>query len=400
MARRYPEPHAVGLRSTWRRRSASTSAPRRRSSTPTSSRWPSATLASLADQIAARGIAAPLLLMLSNGGLTNIDEAKRTPVQLLESGPAAGALVAAHLGAARRRRARAGLRHGRHHGQAQRSSTTASRRSPTASRRRARSASSRAAACRCASRRLELIEIGAGGGSIAHLDDIGLLKVGPISAGSEPGPAAYGRGGTQPTVTDADLRARAISIPPISSAARWRIDMDAARGGHAPAGRARRASASPGSPGASTTSSTRTWPMPRACTSPSTARTRGATRCCATGGAGPVHAYYVAKKLGLRRLIAPPGAGVASALGLLIAPARVDRVATVAREMDQVVWPELEATFARLEADGQGRAGGHAAGSAPRRHRAARRHPLRRARPPSWSCRCPPAPTRPPRAAP
>jgi N-methylhydantoinase A len=70
-----------------------------------------------------------------------------------------------------------------------------------------------------------------------------------------------------------------------------------------------------------------------------------------TGGAGPVHAYYVAKKLGLSRLIAPRGAGVASALGLLIAPARVDRVATVAREMEQVVWPDLEATFARLEAD-------------------------------------------------
>ena len=70
-----------------------------------------------------------------------------------------------------------------------------------------------------------------------------------------------------------------------------------------------------------------------------------------TGGAGPVHAYYVAKKLGLRRLIAPRGAGVASALGLLIAPARVDRVATVAREMEQVAWPDLEATFARLEAD-------------------------------------------------
>ena len=69
-----------------------------------------------------------------------------------------------------------------------------------------------------------------------------------------------------------------------------------------------------------------------------------------TGGAGPVHAYYVAKKLGLRRLIAPRGAGVASALGLLIAPARVDRVATVAREMEQIVWPDLEATFARLEA--------------------------------------------------
>jgi N-methylhydantoinase A len=72
-----------------------------------------------------------------------------------------------------------------------------------------------------------------------------------------------------------------------------------------------------------------------------------------TGGAGPVHAYYVAKKLGLRRLIAPMGAGVASALGLLIAPARVDRVATVALDLGAIVWPDLEATFARLEADAQ-----------------------------------------------
>ena len=69
----------------------------------------------------------------------------------------------------------------------------------------------------------------------------------------------------------------------------------------------------------------------------------------ATGGAGPVHAYYVAKKLGLKRLIAPRAAGVASALGLLIAPARVDRVATVARELDRIQWPDLEATFRDME---------------------------------------------------
>jgi N-methylhydantoinase A len=68
----------------------------------------------------------------------------------------------------------------------------------------------------------------------------------------------------------------------------------------------------------------------------------------ATGGAGPVHAYYVAKKLGLKRLIAPRAAGVASALGLLIAPARVDRVATVARELDRIQWPDW-ATFRDME---------------------------------------------------
>ncbi len=70
-----------------------------------------------------------------------------------------------------------------------------------------------------------------------------------------------------------------------------------------------------------------------------------------TGGAGPVHAYHVAKKLGLKRLIAPRAAGVASALGLIVAPARVDRVATVTRHFADIVWPDLEATFARLEAE-------------------------------------------------
>ena len=161
-------------------------------------------LSALADQIAARGIAAPLLLMLSNGGLTNIEEAKRTPVQLLEFGPAAGALVAAHLGA----------RDGGAHVLAFDMGGTTAKLSvvddgkPTVAysfeaAREKRFIEGSGLPVRIST--LELIEIGAGGGSIAHLDDIGLLKVGPISAGSEPGPAAYGRGGTQPTVTDADF---------------------------------------------------------------------------------------------------------------------------------------------------------------------------------------------------
>jgi len=71
----------------------------------------------------------------------------------------------------------------------------------------------------------------------------------------------------------------------------------------------------------------------------------------ATGGAGPVHAYYVAKKLGLKRLICPASAGVASALGLLIAPARVDRTGTVAQRFSEIDWQDLEAQYKVLEAD-------------------------------------------------
>ena len=163
-------------------------------------------LAALAAQIASRGISAPLLLMLSNGGLTHVEEAKRTPVQLLESGPAAGALVAAHLGAADG---------GAHVLAFDMGGTTAKLSviddgNPTVAysfevARERRFIEGSGLPVRIST--LELIEIGAGGGCIAHLDDIGLLKVGPISAGSEPGPAAYMRGGTVPTVTDADFRA-------------------------------------------------------------------------------------------------------------------------------------------------------------------------------------------------
>ena len=103
-------------------------------------------------RVAGLGIPAPLLLMLSSGGLTHVAEAERAPVQMLESGPAAGALAAAFFGARGQRRRPARLRHGRHHRQALRWSTAASRSPRTASRRRARSASSKAAACRSASR--------------------------------------------------------------------------------------------------------------------------------------------------------------------------------------------------------------------------------------------------------
>ncbi|MDK1383911.1 hydantoinase/oxoprolinase family protein [Sinorhizobium sp. 8-89] len=70
-----------------------------------------------------------------------------------------------------------------------------------------------------------------------------------------------------------------------------------------------------------------------------------------TGGGGPLHGYQVARKLGLKRLVCPPAAGVASALGLLIAPARVDRVATIARAVSDLDWTELEATYANLESE-------------------------------------------------
>ena len=305
-------------------------------------------LTTLAAELAARDISAPLLLMLSNGGLTGLQEAVRSPVQLLESGPAAGALVAAHLGTS----------DGGEHLLAFDMGGTTAKLSivddgkPTIAYsfevgRERRFIEGSGLPVRIST--LELIEIGAGGGSIAHLDDIGLMKVGPQSAGSEPGPAAYGRGGTRPTVTDADLVLGYLNADYFVGG-RMAIDVAAAEAALRPLAQA-----------AGLTVPNLAWGIHDLVNEnmANAARVHLAEHgkdprryvLLATGGAGPVHAYYVAKKLGLRRLIVPPAAGVASALGLLIAPARVDRVATIVRQIDEIVWADLEATFRRLEAD-------------------------------------------------
>ncbi|MFM9848270.1 MAG: hydantoinase/oxoprolinase family protein [Hyphomicrobiaceae bacterium] len=307
-------------------------------------------LSTLADRIAARGITAPLQMMLSNGGLTNIEEAKRTPVQLLESGPAAGALVAAHFGA---------IDGGAHVLAFDMGGTTAKLSviddgKPKVARtfeagREKRFIAGSGLPVHIAT--VELIEIGAGGGSIAHVDAIGLMKVGPISAGSEPGPASYGRGGSSPTVTDADFVLGYLD-PRFFAGGTMQINVKAAERAFEPlsevTGLARTALA---------------WGIHDIVNEnmANAARVHIAEHgkdpriyaLLSTGGAGPVHAYYVAKKLGLTTLIAPRAAGVASALGLLIAPARVDRVATVARELAHIDWVDIEATFTRLEAEAQ-----------------------------------------------
>lgn len=305
-------------------------------------------LGALAGEIKARGITAPLLLMLSNGGLTNLDEAKRSPVQLLESGPAAGALVAAHLGRAEG---------GAHVLAFDMGGTTAKlsvidHGKPSVAysfeaAREKRFIEGSGLPVRIST--LELIEIGAGGGSIAHLDEIGLLKVGPISAGSEPGPASYGLGGTELTVTDADFLLGFLN-PDYFAGGRMRIDMPAADGAVARLAESADLTTIAAAWGVHDLVNENMANAARVHIAEHGKDPRSYTLLC-TGGAGPVHAYHVAKKLGLKRLIAPRAAGVASALGLIVAPARVDRVATVARDFAEIIWQDLETTYTRLETE-------------------------------------------------
>jgi N-methylhydantoinase A len=303
-------------------------------------------LDAMARRLAGLGIPAPLLLMLSSGGLTHVAEAERTPVQMLESGPAAGALAAAFFG---REDGRGHLLAFDMGGTTAKLSLVDSGEPLTAyafeAARQKRFMEGSGLPIRIST--IELIEIGAGGGSIAGVDEIGLLKVGPRSAGSHPGPASYGLGGHEPTVTDADFVLGYLN-PEHFAGGEVRVDLPAARA--ALERLAKRV-------GLSLTEVA--WGIHDVVDEnmASAARVHIAERgrdprdyaLLCTGGAGPVHAWGVAKKLGLAQVICPPAAGVASALGLLVAPARVDRVATIGIRLDRDSPAALEAAFRRLE---------------------------------------------------
>jgi N-methylhydantoinase A len=299
-------------------------------------------------EIAGLGIPAPLFMMLSNGGLTHVDEAKRAPIQLLESGPAAGALAGSYFGT------RAGTPDVLAFDMG---GTTAKLAmvlkgqpliaySFEASREK-RFAEGSGLPINIST--IELIEIGAGGGSIAAIDALALLKVGPHSAGAAPGPACYGRGGTQPTVTDANL---VLGYLDAATFAGGTIAIDHASAVAAIEPLAKRAGLS---------IPELAWGIHSVVNENMAAAARvhiaerghhaGEFALLVTGGGGPLHGCEVARRLGIGKLVCPPSAGVASALGLLMAPARIDRVATVAKRLSGMDWPALEAAYVALEQD-------------------------------------------------
>jgi N-methylhydantoinase A len=303
-------------------------------------------LALMAKRLEGLGIPAPLLLMMSSGGLTHVGEAQRTPVQMLESGPAAGALAGAFFGRSDGNGKLLAFDMG---GTTAKLSLVDEGEPLTAysfeAARQKRFMEGSGLPIRIST--IELIEIGAGGGSIASVDEIGLLKVGPRSAGSQPGPASYGLGGTEPTVTDADFLLGYLN-PGYFAGGEVKVDMPAAR---------RAIERLAGTLGLDPVKVA--WGIHDIVNEnmASAARVHIAERgrdprdyaLLCTGGAGPVHAREVARKLGISSVICPPSAGVASALGLLVAPARVDRVATVGLRLDTGSPASLEAAFKRLE---------------------------------------------------
>ena len=173
------------------------------------------------------GLTCPILMMTAGGGMTTMETAARLPIRLVESGPAGGAILAARIAAETGEREVLSFDMG---GTTAKLCLIDQYRPQTARKfeiaRAARFIKGSGMPVRIPV--IEMIEIGAGGGSIAHVDRLGRLQVGPESAGSEPGPAAFAKGGTEPTVTDADVMQGLIE-PGRFAEGRLKIDMEAAK---------------------------------------------------------------------------------------------------------------------------------------------------------------------------
>ena len=304
-------------------------------------------LARLQDGLLKMRLPDKLYIMLSNGGITTVRAARAFPIQLIESGPAAGAMAAGYYGLLTNTPNLISFDMG---------GTTAKmclidRGWPSrvheleAGRvRRFRKGSGLPLKVPV----VDMIEIGAGGGSIAHVDAMGLLKVGPQSAGSEPGPACYGRGGALPTVTDADLVLGYLSTDYFLGG---EMTLDAARVTQAIEQHVARPLGLSAAEAAAGIHDVVNENMAAATRMHAAEKGQDPRRftLIAFGGAGPVHAYGLARLLKLRRIIYPFGAGVTSALGMLVAAPSTDLVRSYVSRLDDIDWGHLEGLFAEME---------------------------------------------------
>ena len=187
---------------------------------------------------------------------------------------------------------------------------------------------------------IDMIEIGAGGGSIARLDPLGLIQVGPDSANSDPGPVCYGKGGTEPTVTDADLVLGYLDSESFLGGA-MSLDRAAARSA------IQTSLADPLGISAEEAAwgihETVTGNMAQAAAVHAIEKGLNISRFSLVpiGGAGPVHACNMARKMGVEKLICPAGAGVASAIGMLGSPISFEIAKTNLARLDSVNWPSI-----------------------------------------------------------
>ena len=305
-------------------------------------------LRNLERSFVANGIDCPIYLMLSNGGLTDIETAIRYPVRLVESGPAGGAILASHV--ARESGVDDVLSFDM-------GGTTAKiclfdDASPLTVRdfevaRAYRFKKGSGLPVRIPV--VEMVEIGAGGGSLAQVSGVGAITVGPESAGSEPGPACYGRGGTRPTITDSNLVIGRIA-PDHFAGGTMNIDRNASIAA------LREHVAGPlGLDEISAALGVIEMVdenMSNAAHEHAAERgidIAGERTMIAFGGSAPLHAARLAQKLGIRRVIVPVDAGVASALGFLRAAIGFETIRSAPASIDALGEAKIDALLADME---------------------------------------------------
>ena len=303
-------------------------------------------LGELADGLKLAGVNAPLLLMMSSGGITTVETAQRYPVRLVESGPAGGAILA--LGVAAENaldRAVAFDMGGTTAKLTLLDDLTLQRSRQFEVARAYRFIQGSGLPVRIPV--IELVEIGAGGGSIARLDALGRIQVGPDSSGSVPGPACYGRGGTEPTVTDADTalgrldpsRFAGGSIPLYPEKAAKALESINANAQIAAAGVAEIVDET-------MASAARVHAVENG-------KDTAERTLIAFGGAAPLHAARLARKLGMKRVVVPVGAGVGSAHGFLRAPIAYEVVRTRHMRVEALDIGMLNTLFTAMRAEAE-----------------------------------------------
>ena len=309
-------------------------------------------VAKLERELTAAGFRCPLLMMTSGGGITTTETAIRFPVRLVESGPAGGAIFAACIA--------------RQHGLDQVVSfdmggTTA--KICFIDKARAQTARSfevarvyrfvKGSGLPLRIPVIEMVEIGAGGGSIASVDALGRIAVGPQSAGSDPGPVCYGRGGGEPTVSDADVVLGRID-PATFSGGKMVLDTAAAeRAIAARIGNKLSLAVDHTAFGISETVDENMANAARVHAIESGKDLRPRT-LIAFGGAAPLHAARVAEKLGISRVLVPANASVGSAVGLLRAPVAYEIVRGRLMRLSNLDAASVNRLFAEMRAEAEG----------------------------------------------
>lgn len=303
-------------------------------------------LENFAASFAADGLQCPILMMTSGGGMTTIDTAARYPIRLVESGPAGGAILAGQVAQNLAEQEVLSFDMG---------GTTAklclidgyrpqtSRKFEIARAERFIKGSGMPVRIPV----IEMIEIGAGGGSIASVDRLGRIQVGPQSAGSEPGPAAFGKGGDRPTVTDADV-ALGLIDPGNFAEGRLQIDEDAASAALvSQVGEFVELDAVGSAEGVSQIVDESMASAGRMHTVEAGKDLSNRTMI-AFGGNGPLHATRVARRCGVNRIVVPTEPGVGSAVGFLHAPVSFEIVKSQYSTLDELDVDALNSLFENL----------------------------------------------------